>query len=243
MRYGSFATVILLMTAIVAACGEDGVGFDASTEAPKVGGSMLGQRYSDSAGVRRRDPRDTFTIHVAQQLPAYAGRVIVVPFLQHGDDTSFVHYESSGDVALYDPPIALPLAGLTWMRIPAAWIIHPYGLKIDVEQALLDSTLHPSSGMGRVVRATAAQKFLGPEIVPTAQGPLYTVKSSSIRTITVDEGTIHREAVLHLTMWYSPKLGSFVQADSVKLYDDGSGRGLLEVGHTGWAIASYNLMR
>lgn len=237
---GRCLMLLVLAVSVLAACSEEGVSFDATTEGPKNSLTFLTQHFYDSADIAIKLPRDTASFRVATSRPAYEGRAVVVPFIKGFNDSTFVHYGTNGDISIYDEgtSLAFIFTGVGNVKVPGAWVTFPLGSKVDINQTLLDTTLNPLSATPKRIKATIIQEFLGPDIVPTTSGPLNAVKAISVRRYTLDEGNKHYESSVYLTMWYSPKLGSFVAADSVHMKDDS--RGLRKTAHNGWAIKQYN---
>lgn len=238
---GRCVMLLVLAVSALAACSDDGVSFDVSTEGPKNTLTFLTQHYYDSADMRITLPRDTSTFRVAADRPAYEGRAVVVPFIRgFRNDSTFVHYGTNGDISIYDKgtSLAFVFTGVGNVKVPGAWVTYPFGSKSDINQTLLDTVLNPQSATPRRIRATLKQEFLGPGVMPTVNGPLNVVKAISVRRYTLDEGDRHYESALYLTMWYSPKLGSFVQADSLHMKDDN--KGMYVDARNGWFIKQYN---
>lgn len=238
---------------MLASCGDE-VSFDASNEAPKVGTSYIALQYDyDTTKKIRLHFQDTVRVTVDPTRSPFEGKGDVVPFVTVSDiplstltlrDTIHMHYEPNGDITAFQRGGTMTSPGGGMMPIPDAWIIYPFGSKVDTTQTLLDTTYSygsATSPMTATIKVTSAQEFLGPDQIATEQGNLFVVKVKSEQTWTVIDNGFRTQVVRSIIAYYAPKLGAVAQLDFTELSD--FGQGLIERKRSGWQIASYTLVK
>jgi hypothetical protein len=253
-----WGAMLLLSCAFgLAACGDE-VSFDASTEAPKVGTSLIAFQYHhDDKGILRERLADSTVVTVLPTLTTYLGKGNVVPFALAMDDTTrpgipqrdtiYAHYEPNGDVSVRYEGYTISAPGINRsVRIPDSWIVLPFGGKVDTGHVLKDTSYLIDMGNANVpgrVEVMTTQQFIGPAVLVTELGPLNVLGVKVHHVTTLLNNETRSVGVVDVTYHYSPKLGAIVKYDEVSLIGTGSATSLRELSHRGWQTSFYTLVK
>jgi hypothetical protein len=259
MRTSRFAgaTLLAILSALgLSACGDE-VSFTASTEAPKVGTSIIGYQYFYNAkGQYQEQLADSVVMNVLAT-KSHAGKGDVIPFaialddaLRPGvqiPDTIYAHYEPNGDVSIKYNSFNADAPGLGRITVPDSWVVLPMGGKVDLTQVLKDTSYtykgpNNSDIPGRV-QVVTTQQFLGPAVIATTLGPLNVLGVRVHHVVTATNNAARALIVTDLTYHYAPKLGAIVKYDRVNLVDPNGTGTPQELSHTGWQTSFYTLVK
>lgn len=203
---------LLLLPALIVGC-SDSTSSNAPL-GPGQGSSYIYDTYmTDSVGQTVPGSNVTSTMTVDAVGITYNGKSNVHRFVSDQKDTTYMHYEPNGDVAIYGSlqgmqgnlPVQLPI------RYEPGWILFPFGSKTATALPPIDTTIvvpFQGTDVAARVRGTGSVTPIGQEQVTVAGETISTEKAILRIDLTATAFLLlNVDATIIDTVWYSPKIG------------------------------------
>jgi hypothetical protein len=197
----------------IVGCSDDTTGPDNSSDpivAPKQGSTYNYATYdTDATGQKETGTDATYTVTVAATGMTYQGKSNVMMFVQSGSqtDTSYVAYESNGDVSLF---LGTQLSDVELGDVNVAsnlWLKVPFVSTTTTTLKVVDTTIAGSTGNERI-KLTFSATGTGSEEITVGTEKLNARKADLKMDMEMTFSGLPLTSTSTSKMWFIPKIGS-----------------------------------